>query len=544
MKSALTTSRVELQTRKPSGEFRRHWTALIAVCALAIVSGCAPTVLPVDRVHTTVLVATPAAALGAIAAKAGTRNGLSGLRMLPEAAFALEARLELARRAEVSLDLQYYLVSNDETGHVLLHELRRSALRGVRVRLLLDDLYSAGIEPLLLGLASMPNVEVRLFNPVLYGRTNALLRLANIATDFRRLNHRMHNKLFLADGSVAVVGGRNIANEYFMRNPSENYVDFDALAVGPVVSQLAQSFDTYWNSEQAFPVESLARSKATPAELRSAFDRAVPVDTASPLTAAVDGDRYGNPPLAADLDAGLPQLVWARAEAYADTPEKVERHGDKLADLVGTVIYKVVQTLQAAENDILLISPYFIPGKLGLELLRKVRDKGVSVRVFTNSFASGDVPLASLAYERYRLRMLRMGIELYEFSSPQRMRSAGIRALFGTSKGRLHSKLAIVDQQTVLMGSMNLDSRSAWTNTELGLTIRSPELAQLLLKGHSDNVPGRFNQVRLARSDGTLEWVVSSADGPSTTLYAEPEGDWLTRFRFRVLSAFVPESVL
>ena len=322
------------------------------------------------------LVATPAAALGAIAARAGTRNGLSGLRMLPQAAFALEARLELARRAEVSLDLQYYLVSNDEIGHIFLDELRRAAQRGVRVRLLLDDLYSGGIEPLLLGLASMPNVEVRLFNPILYGRTYALLRLTSFVTDFRRLNHRMHNKLFLADGSVAVVGGRNIANEYFLRHAGENYVDFDALAIGPVVAQLARSFDTYWNSAQAFPLQSLTRSTATTDDLRSAFDRAVPVDTASPLVASLVSDLYGNPPLAADLDAGLPELVWARAEAYADPPEKIERHGDSLADLAGTVTHEAVQTLRAAEHDILLISTHFIPGKLGLERLREVREKG------------------------------------------------------------------------------------------------------------------------------------------------------------------------
>ena len=158
--------------------------------------------------------------------------------------------------------------------------------------------------------------------------------------------------------------------------------------------------------------------------------------------------------------------------------------------------------------------------------------------------ASSDVPLASLAYERYRLPMLEMGIELYEFSSPRLKRNAGIRALFGTSKGRLHSKLAIVDKQTVLMGSMNFDSRSAWTNTELGLTVRSPELAQLLLKGYGDDAPGSFYQVRLARGDGTLEWVVPSGDDPPKALAAEPEVDWLTRFMFRVLSAFVPESAL
>ena len=199
----------------------------------------------------------------------------------------------------MSLDLQYYLVSNDEIGHIFLDELRRAAQRGVRVRLLLDDLYSAGVEPLLLGLASMPNVEVRLFNPILYGRTNALLRLTNFAMDFRRLNYRMHNKLFLADGSVAVVGGRNIANEYFLRHAGENYVDFDALAIGPVVAQLARSFDTYWNSAQAFALQSPTRSTATTDDLRSAFDRAVPVDTASPLVASLVSDRYGNPPLAA-----------------------------------------------------------------------------------------------------------------------------------------------------------------------------------------------------------------------------------------------------
>ena len=184
--------------------------------------------------------------------------GRSGIQPLLMSAAALQARLSLIQQAQVGLDLQTYLLGDDATGHQLVRAVRDAAARGVRVRLLVDDLYTTGLTDLLLGLAAHPNVELRLYNPFPAGRDSALLRLAALLGDFGRLNRRMHNKLFIADARAAIVGGRNLADAYFMRSDEGNFIDFDLLCVGQVVLELSGHFDTFWNSEFAVPLQALA----------------------------------------------------------------------------------------------------------------------------------------------------------------------------------------------------------------------------------------------------------------------------------------------
>ena len=296
--------------------------ALLPVACAVVVPPSAP------REPVAAIAASAATPLGAAAARAaaaaGPPAGRSGFLALPQAGFALDARLELMRRARASLDVQCYLIGRDATGLLLLRELRDAARRGVRVRLLVDDLYTAGMDPLLAALAAEPGVSVSVFNPFAFGRDSIALRALGLLADFERLNHRMHNKLLVADGAFAVVGGRNLADEYFLRSPGANFIDFDALATGPVVADLARIYDRYWNSEHALPIGRVA----APSTLRGAAGAGTGALEAA--AAGIEADAraearlgiaeparpsvlpgqsvLGTPPLGAELDAGLPHL--------------------------------------------------------------------------------------------------------------------------------------------------------------------------------------------------------------------------------------------
>ena len=502
--------------------------------------------------------ASQAEASAAAQAEAGTPAHRSGFLALPQASYALDARIELMRRAEASLDVQYYLIGKDATGLLLLRELRRAAQRGVRVRLLVDDFYTVGMDALLASLAAEPGVQVRLFNPFAFGRDSAALRAVGLLADFGRLDHRMHNKLLIADGAFAVVGGRNMADEYFLRSAGGNFVDFDALAAGPVVAELARIFDGYWNSEHVLPVERLAPPGAccaAPAGDAHGVDRfereaerleaaAGPAAAPPPQLPPVERNVLGLPPLGAEIDAGLPHLLWAEADAYADLPDKVGRPGRPFADEQSTVTWRTVTLLRQAHDEIFLVSPYFIPGRAGLERLKEARQHGIAVRVVTNSLADTDEPLAGHAYRRWRRELLRMGVELYELSSTQLKRDASLRELFGAARGRLHAKLAFIDRRTVVIGSMNLDPRSRWTNTELAVAIRSPALARQVFDAFRiDEVYGVY-QVRLKPDGENLQWVQISDGRPQASSDDEPEVGVLQRWKLLLLSLFVAEDWL
>lgn len=514
--------------------------------ALAVLGGCAGLPHAGHGPASTALPADASSALARLAAQASPDPELSGFRLMPAGPFALDARLELIQRAEHSLDVQYYQIENDETGRYLLRQLRDAALRGVRVRLLIDDLYTAGDEELLLSLAAHANVELRLFNPFTAGRAHLATRLLGALFDFERVNRRMHNKLMVADGAMAVAGGRNIANRYFRRTAGENFIDLDTLAAGAIVPRLARLFDQYWNSPYVFPIQSIAASGQPREALRQRFDQLTAPELAPPPPAPPPNDVLGYGPIRDDLAAGRLGLIWTTAEVYADSPDRVigrtvSYGGVPLLDVEG-VRYNVVEQMRRAQSEIAIASPYFIPGEVGMDVLSGIRGKGVSVSLVTSSLAATDEPLVHTGYRRYREDLLRLGIELYELSSNRARRSLRL-GVFGTSVGRLHLKTAVIDRRVLFVGSMNFDPRSKYHNTEIGLIVFSPEMAQQVLKLVDLLKQQGSYRLRIGATSDRLEWVSDEADGVSV-LDSEPDTGFWTRLLLELMAPLTPESLL
>jgi len=469
--------------------------------------------------------------------------GLSGFRLMPMGFYSLDARIELARRAKYSLDIQYYLIQNDKTGHLLLRNVRDAAMRGVRVRLLVDDLYTFGGDPMFIGLSAFPNIEVRLFNPFCCGRGGLLSKYTSSLLDFRRLNHRMHNKLFIADAAMVVVGGRNIADEYFMRSMSENFVDMDAFMVGAVVPQLANIFDTYWNSPHVYPVAQIIATDLDRAQLQKQFNELVDEGDQMMAVALPPIDILGYGPISEDLDDGRLGLHWGKATAFADSPDKVTATSDEMARSM-SVTMNVMDLVIASHHEVVLSSPYFIPGAMGVQAFGDLRKRGVKVTILTNSLASNDEPLVHTGYSRYRVELLRSGVDLYELSPTRVLRNKRLGlAIPGASLGRLHAKTAVIDRSIVFIGSMNLDPRSASKNTELGVIIESPEIAKEVLRViHISKLQSAY-RLQFGADGHSLEWLTMDDNG-EVVLDAEPDTSFLFRLQNVLFAPFVPEQEL
>lgn len=511
---------------------------------VALTTGCASLPNGVDRPLSMALPPSTDTTLGRVAADSQPSPELSGFRLLPVAAFALDARLQLIKRAERSVDVQYYHIADDDTGHALLRSLRDAALRGVRVRLLIDDLYTENLDPTLIGLAAYANVEVRLFNPFPGGRDFFFTRFLRSAHEFSRVNRRMHNKLLIADGVMAVTGGRNIADEYFMRNDQANFVDLDTFASGPLVSELSAYFDEYWNSPVVFPVGAIVHSDLDPEVRRAQFESITAGINPPDMPGANDVLGYG--PLGEDLDAGRLGLVWATASAYADAPARIKGMGASYALIpledVESVRYNVIDLMRRARSEVLMTTPYLIPGEKGMELLAGLRQRQVKVRVLTNSLAATDEPLVHIGYKRYREPMLHLGVELHELSPVRAKRSKRL-GMFRSASSRLHAKTAVIDRRYIFLGSMNFDPRSEKVNTEMGVFIDSPQLAREMLRLMDLDKLQASYQVKL-RPDGLgLQWLAMDDDGP-VVLDDEPDADRFTQFILRLLAPFAPEELL
>ena len=531
----------EASDRPPRAKFRAP-LALAALLLAAALAGCG-TLPPAGlRSASTAQAPSPRSALVRTAKVSTPPGDLSGFRLMPLGAYSLEARIELARRAEQSLDVQYYVIENDPTGRLLLAQLRDAAARGVRVRLLVDDLYTTHTDPLLRALASFPNVEVRLFNPFCCARDGGVAsRYTASLFDFSRLNHRMHNKLFIADGVMAVAGGRNIADEYFLRHAEQNFVDVDAFVMGAAVADLAAIFDRYWNSPVVMPIADIGAAPAEAAQAQAWFDRQIASLPQAPPLEPPPVDVLGYGPIGEDLEAGRVGLIWAPARVLADPPEKLARMSDEAR--ASSVTNDVRMTLWRAERELVITSPYLIPGKRGMEAIENLRRHDVKVTIVTNSLAATDEPLVHTGYARYRQALLRSGVDLYELSPTRAQRTMRLGA-FGSSQGRLHAKTAVVDRRMVFIGSMNLDPRSETLNTELGLFIDSPELAKELLRIIDISKLQSAYRVRLRPDGGPgLEWLTMD-DEREVVLVAEPESTPLLRLHNLLFGLFVPEQLL
>ena len=540
------TASAESHRRSSSYEKGRAIAARLAAAALVaaatLLAGCGSLPTNVGKIDTLALPPDPESPLVKIAAASSPSPEETGVRLLPLGAYSLDTRLQLAQRAATSLDVQYYQFENDSTGRLLLAALRDASQRGVRVRLLVDDLYTSHSDPLLRGLASFPNVEVRLFNPFCCNRSaGAGGRYTASIFDFGRLNHRMHNKMFIADGVMAVAGGRNIADEYFLRAHDANFIDIDAFVMGAVVRSMSAIFDRYWNSEVVYPIEAVGEPLGDKTARAKAFDDAIAAQASMEPIELPSTDLLGYGPLSDDLDSGQLGLEWGRARAFSDPPEKLLAMSPKVAFEM-SVTNDVMMEVWQAKNDLVLTSPYMIPGELGMQSFQNLQRDKVKVTVITNSLAATDEPLVHTGYSRYRARMLEAGVDLYELS-PSRAQHTKRLGTFGSSLGRLHAKTAVIDRRTIFIGSMNLDPRSASTNTEFGMFIESPALAKELLRViNISKLEGAY-RVRLEPGTAQLQWLTTEED-KEIILGVEPESSFWLRVHNMLLGWFVPEQLL
>ena len=500
------------------------WPALTLLALL--LCGCVGLPPHVQKYHSEALPNPQTTSLGRLlAAEQGNKN-LSGIRLLTSGEEALADLIALADHAERTLDIQYYIIHQDESAALLLHHLRLAADRGVRVRVLVDDLNTVGEDRRFLHLSEHTNVEVRVFNPFPGGRFATWTRFVASATDIRRINHRMHNKLFVADNALAITGGRNIGDQYFTRDQYNNFIDLDVVAAGAIVPELSASFDAFWNSKYAYPIASVASP--------------VSAEPASPPPPADDASTVSADWLERELEAGKVDLAWLPATVLADRPAKIA--SETSSDEEVTIANDLGTLMRSAKQELIVISPYFVPGDDGVAMFAKLVGEGVHIRILTNSLASTDSPLVHNGYARYRVALLKLGIELSEVRPKLGQKRARFHP-FRSSTASLHAKALVIDQKTVFIGSMNMDARSARINSELGLVMRSTDIARQVTSLLDDISADGSYTLQLVDHSNRIEWS-SGESGSEKHWFTDPETTKLQRFTLKMLAPFAPEELL
>lgn len=510
------------------------------LCAALSLAACGlPGVGP--RTTSTALKDTWHTQLGAaVRPKFAAHPGLSGLHALPDAHDAFAARLALADEAQRSLDVQYYIWNKDMVGKVLLERLFRAADRGVCVRMLLDDLATAPSDAVLLTIDSHPNIEVRMFNPV--GLRS--MRLLAIIADLGRVNRRMHNKSFTADGQVAIVGGRNIGNEYFGAHEGGNFADLDVAVIGPVVKEVSAEFDLYWNHAAAIPIANLSRQNTTSEQYaaKRAALRAYLAEAAQSKYAKELRDSE----FARQLRNRAVTFSWGRATIVNDHPDKVLASPSQMETHLAPQLRQVVDH---TTRELFLVSPYFVPGKQGVELLADVRRRGARVVVVTNSLASTDGVLVHSHYKLYRTPLLEAGVELYEIKPKANAGRGhawgtgffGERGVGASSGASLHAKTFAFDRRIGFVGSYNLDPRSSRLNTEMGVLFDCPQLTKRMPESLDRDLGHDAYRVELERNRPV--WITREG-GQQVRYTSEPQTSLWKRIKATVLSWLPLEGLL
>jgi len=482
----------------------RRITGLLVAIFASLIAGCASLPSLQGRSVSHAYADTNQTRLGhALAQHVAPHPGQTGIYPLPDARDAFVARIVLADTADRSLDIQYYIWHGDETGYLLFEAVWRAAERGVRVRLLVDDQGTSGLDDTLATLDAHPNIEVRLYNPFTIRR----MRAFNFVTDFSRLNRRMHNKSFTADDQATIVGGRNIGNEYFSAGSGVWFQDLDVIAVGAIVHKVSNAFDRYWNSRSAYPLSRIVGT-AAPDATRTLKARFREVRAAPLAVSYIEALR--DTPLARRLLASNLEFTWTTARLLIDAPTKtLDTTGREDILLLSSMLKAVGRPARSVD----LVSPYFVPGEDGTAALAALARHGVKVRVLTNSLAATDVLAVHAGYAKRREDLLKAGVVLYELKpSALESESKQKRSFSASSSASLHAKTFAIDGNRVFVGSFNFDQRSAQLNTEMGLLVDSPQLARRLVQAFDNKIPAASYEVRLA-SDGTLEWIERTPSG-------------------------------
>jgi len=445
--------------------------------------------------------------------------GKSGFALIRKGRPAFTGRIAMTAMAEKTLDLQYYIWEPDTTGRILALRLVEAADRGVRVRILVDDNTLAGRDSPIAAIDAHPNIEIRIFNPFAHRGS----RVFGYMTDFDRLNHRMHNKVVVVDNALAIVGGRNIGNHYFGVQTDANFRDLDIAAAGPIVRDLSTVFDRFWNGDWSYPISALVDRTYTESDLR---------ETVANVREMIRLEQYPYP-LDEDVESLIGQLeeirdsfIWAPGKVIWDDPSIIEH--DKAAAVMFEALHRKLKTL---EKELLIESAYFVIRERGIQVAKKLHERGVRVRILTNSLASNDVLPAHAGYAKGRKKLIESGAEIYELRPDSISGTVKDKKLLsvGKSKAALHTKAIVFDRESVFIGSYNLDPRAAEINTEMGLYVESPELARQVIAYMDEGVlPQNSYRVELDE-DGDLVWITEK-EGEEVRYIWEPESTFWQRF--------------
>lgn len=459
---------------------------------------------------------------------------LTGYHVLYDPLEAIAARINLIEKAEKTLDLQYYIWDNDKIGSLALYKIIEAADRGVKVRLLIDDNNAGKMEGIYLALDQHPNIEVKLFNPYRFRS----LRPLEMVIDLKRINRRMHNKTFTADNQISLIGGRNMSNQYYNVSDSYQFSDVDVMLVGQAVDDITHSFDEYWNHSYAYPVRNIVshnkynlRYEGLKEQLTKHYQEITVQNYLDLSNRTHDFDQWLNHNI---------QLDWVKAEVVKDAPDKIQAKAKKEQHLN----FQMVKRLEIPTKNVDLISAYFVPQKKGEDKLIELAEKGVKVRVLTNSFKANDVALVHAFYAKYREDLLKNGVELYEFlpavsaenlyaNSREISKKAKV-SLKGLSRSSLHAKLMAIDEKQVFIGSFNFDPRSANLNTEIGVIINSPPLADAVHKTMDDNLK-KYAYKLVLDSKQKINWLKETPAG-IVTLRKEPKMKWWQKAGMKMIS--------
>lgn len=468
------------------------------------------------------------------------QNGLSGFYLLNNGLDGFYSRAQLIDKAQASLDLQYFIFREDETGMLLTERLIRAADRGVRIRILVDDGDTVDGDEQLLTLSSHRNIYVRIFNPFNYRGHDNAVRLAELVVKKAHLDYRMHNKSIVADNAVALIGGRNIGDAYFQVDPEFQYGDDDIFTLGPVVKKLSESFDEYWNSDYAVPAQSVDPKLTTTQAFNQFKNRLISFRESQEKQKNSLANRIYSNPILNGLFTNAPPLTWAAAQLIYDSPNKKDIENDKLE---GSLIYKPVEeAMKATQSELLIVTPFFVPGEEGMKLFQTLHDHQISIRVLTNSLEAAPHIATHAGYSHYRIPLLKLGVKLYE-----------VRARLGKASGSgeskkltlygsygLHAKQYIFDRQKIFLGSMNFDQRSMHLNTEMGLIIHSPVLAKQAAERFEHLTEASNSYEVLLKSNPrakteSLVWITKE-NGQLTEVTTEPSRNALQRVEKNLLS--------
>jgi len=488
---------------------------------LVLISGCASIDYDYPRTESYFLPGTEDTTLGRdiVPDVAKMPTDQSGFYPMGDGIDALASRLLLAHRAEKSIDVQYYLIKSDIVGRAFILSLLDAADRGVRVRLLVDDMFTSGYDVGLAALQSHPNFETRIFNPFRRGSAG---RSLGAVTEFGRINRRMHNKSFTVDNQITIIGGRNIADEYFGAREDAKFGDLDVVAIGPVVQEVSDMFDTYWNHQAALPVFAFIKELDDPAAALDALRTGLKQSRDDILESKYAGAVTSKVLEYIDSDNGL--YEWAPYQLVVDSPDKGIKSKSKEAASITTPLF---ESLKSAEKELIILSPYFVPLKAGIQALTKIQESGVDITIITNSLAANNQFTVHGGYAPSRKPLLEAGVKIYEVRPDAEI--AGTEFVnAGGAKATLHTKAFIVDDKETFIGSFNFDPRSANINTELGVIIRDPELSLQFSTLIEGKLRTQTYEVFL-NEKGKVRWR-GYKDGQETIYDKEPDTTWGQRF--------------